>query len=99
MIGKIFEIVNEVKSDFRSAADNKNYYDEMQRFYKGGNDHDKNTLTEWYLDVIKSRLKGRLSGCLGYAKSCLRKLRFIGGNVYAKVKGKVGCLRKEKRND
>ena len=92
MIGKIFEIINEVKSDFRSAADNKNYYDEMQRFYKGGNDHDKNTLTEWYLDVIKSRLKGRLGGCL-------RKLRFIGGNVYAKVKGKVGCLRKEKRND
>ena len=92
MIGKIFEIINEVKSDLRSAADNKNYYDEMQRFYKGGNDHDKNTLTEWYLDVIRSRLKGRLSGCL-------RKLRFIGGNVYAKVKGKVGCLRKEKRND
>ena len=88
MIGKIFEIINEVKSDFRSAADNKNYYDEMQRFYKGGNDHDKNTLTEWYLDV----LRGRLSGCW-------RKLRFIGGNVYAKVKQKIGHLRKEKRND
>lgn len=88
MIGKIFEIINEVKSDFRSAADNKNYYDEMQRFYKGGDDHDKNTLTEWYLDV----LKGRLSGCL-------RNLQVKVDKTYAKVKGKVGCLRKEKRND
>ena len=92
MIGKIFEIINEVKSDFRSAADNKNYYDEMQRFYKGGNDHDKNTLTEWYLDVIKSRLKGRLSGCL-------RNLRVKVDKTYAKVKQKIGHLRKEKRND
>ena len=91
MIGKIFEIINEVKSDLSSAADNKNYYDEMQRFYKGGNDHDKNTLTEWYLDVIKSRLKGRLGGCI-------RKLRFKLESKYAQAPKYLSGLRKDKEN-
>ena len=87
MIGKIFEIINQVKSDFRSAADSKNYYDEMQRFYKGAEDHDKNTFTEWYLEVIQRRLG-----------DCWRKLRFKGGNTYAKIRNKVSHLRSNWRN-
>ena len=34
MIGKVFEIVNEMKSDMRSAAEKKEEYDRLQRFFK-----------------------------------------------------------------
>ena len=34
MIGKVFEIANEIKSDMRSAAEKKEEYDRLQRFFK-----------------------------------------------------------------
>ena len=88
MIGKILDIVAKIQSDYHSAADNKQEYDRYQRFFKSP-PYEKTSVSDF---MTYSVLNGRLGGCL-------RKLRFIGGNAYAKVKGKVGCLRKEKRND
>ena len=86
MIGKVFEIVNTIKSDYHSAADNASQYREYQRFYKGG----LKERTLWLSYFIDS-LKGRLGGCL-------RKLRFKGGNQYAEIRQKLANLRKNKRN-
>ena len=86
MIGKVFEIINGIKSDYHSAADNASQYREYQRFYKGG--LKERTLTiHYFIDSLKGRLGG-----------CLRKLRFKGGNTYAKIRDKVSQLRKNKRN-
>ena len=86
MIGKVFEIINDIKSDYHSAADNASQYREYQRFYKGG----LKEKTLWYSYFIDS-LKGRLGGCL-------RKLRFKGGNQYAKIRDKISHLRSNWRN-
>ena len=86
MIGKVFEIINGIKSDYHSAADNASQYREYQRFYKGG----LKEKTLWYSYFIDS-LKGRLGGCL-------RNLRVKVDKTYAKIHEKVSQLRKNKRN-
>lgn len=86
MIGKVFEIINGIKSDYHSAADNASQYREYQRFYKGG----LKERTLWYSYFIDS-LKGRLGGCL-------RKLRFKVESRYAQAPKYLSGLRKDKEN-
>lgn len=86
MIGKVFEIINAIKSDYHSAADNASQYREYQRFYKGG----LKEKTLWYSYFIDS-LKGRLGGCL-------RKLRFKVESRYAQAPKYLSGLRKDKEN-
>ena len=86
MIGKVFEIINTIKSDYHSAADNASQYREYQRFYKGG----LKEKTLWYSYFIDS-LKGRLGGCL-------RKLRFKVESRYAQAPKYLSGLRKDKEN-
>jgi len=86
MIGKVFEIINGIKSDYHSAADNASQYREYQRFYKGG----LKEKTLWYSYFIDS-LKGRLGGCL-------RKLRFKVESRYAQAPKYLSGLRKDKEN-
>ena len=86
MIGKIFEIINTIKSDYHSAADNASQYREYQRFYKGG----LKERTLWLSYFIDS-LKGRLGGCL-------RKLRFKVESRYAQAPKYLSGLRKDKEN-
>ena len=86
MIGKVFEIINTIKSDYHSAADNASQYREYQRFYKGG----RQERTLWISYFIDS-LKGRLGGCL-------RKLRFKVESRYAQAPKYLSGLRKDKEN-
>ena len=86
MIGKVFEIINTIKSDYHSAADNASQYREYQRFYKGG----LKEKTLWYSYFIDS-LKGRLGGCI-------RKLRFKVESRYAQAPKYLSGLRKDKEN-
>ena len=86
MIGKVFEIINGIKSDYHSAADNASQYREYQRFYKGG----LKEKTLWYSYFIDS-LKGRLGGCI-------RKLRFKVESRYAQAPKYLSGLRKDKEN-
>ena len=86
MIGKVFEIINGIKSDYHSAADNASQYREYQRFYKGG----LKERTLWLSYFIDS-LKGRLGGCL-------RKLRFKVESRYAQAPKYLSGLRKDKEN-
>ena len=86
MIGKVFEIINTIKSDYHSAADNASQYREYQRFYKGG----LKERTLWISYFIDS-LKGRLGGCL-------RKLRFKVESKYAQAPKYLSGLRKDKEN-
>lgn len=86
MIGKVFEIINEIKSDYHSAADNASQYREYQRFYKGG--LKERTLTiHYFIDSLKGRLGG-----------CLRKLRFKVESRYAQAPKYLSGLRKDKEN-
>jgi len=86
MIGKVFEIINGIKSDYHSAADNASQYREYQRFYKGG--LKERTLTiHYFIDSLKGRLGG-----------CLRKLRFKVESRYAQAPKYLSGLRKDKEN-
>ena len=88
MIGKILDIVAKIQSDYHSAADNKQEYDRYQRFFKSP-PYEKTSVSDF---MTYSVLNGRLGGCL-------RNLRVKVDKTYAKVKQKIGHLRKEKRND
>jgi hypothetical protein len=86
MIGKVFEIINGIKSDYHSAADNASQYREYQRFYKGG--LKERTLTiHYFIDSLKGRLGG-----------CIRKLRFKVESRYAQAPKYLSGLRKDKEN-
>ena len=86
MIGKVFEIVNTIKSDYHSAADNASQYREYQRFYKGG--LKERTLTiSYFIDSLKGRLGG-----------CIRNLRDKVEKRYAKVPRYLSGVRKVKTN-
>lgn len=86
MIRKVFEIINGIKSDYHSAADNASQYREYQRFYKGG--LKERTLTiHYFIDSLKGRLGG-----------CLRKLRFKVESRYAQAPKYLSGLRKDKEN-
>jgi len=87
MIGRILDICAKIQSDYTSAADNKQEYDRYQRFFKSP-PYEKTSVSDF---MSYSVLNGRLGGCL-------RKLRFKGGNVYARIRDKISHLRSNWRN-
>tara|TARA_A200000159_G_scaffold85972_1_gene79495 strand:+ start:9939 stop:10208 length:270 start_codon:yes stop_codon:yes gene_type:complete len=87
MIGKIFELINSVQSDHRSATDNKEYYDKYQRFFKSP-PYEKTSVDDF---MQQSIFKGRLSGCL-------RNLQVTVDKGFAQAISIITKLRNKKRN-
>lgn len=94
MIGRVLDIVAKIQSDYTSAADNKEAYDQYQRFFKSP-PYEKTSVSDF---TSYSFLNGRLGGCLGHARTCLRNLRVKVDKTYAKIQDKVSQLRKNNRN-
>lgn len=87
MIGRVLDIVAKIQSDYTSAADNKEAYDQYQRFFKSP-PYEKTSVSDF---TSYSFLNGRLGGCL-------RNLRVKVDKTYAKIQDKVSQLRKNNRN-
>ena len=107
MLGKIYEVIREYQQDMSSAADNKEYYDKYQRFFKSP-PYEKTSVFDfmkklpdvYVSDFIKklpftsrslTSIRGRLGGCL-------RNLRDKVEKRYAKSPRYLSGVRKDKIN-
>lgn len=97
MLGKIYEIIREYQQDMSSAADNKEYYDKYQRFFKSP-PYEKTSITDFMKKLPFMGIRGRLGGGIRLTKSCLRNLRDKVEKRYAKAPRYLSGVRKDKLN-
>ena len=90
MLDKLYTIIREYQQDMSSAADNKEYYDKYQRFFKSP-PYEKTSVSDFMKKLPFMGIRGRLDGCL-------RNLRDKVDKRYAKIQDKVSQLRKDKIN-
>jgi len=90
MLDKIYTIIREYQQDMSSAADNKEYYDKYQRFFKSP-PYEKTSITDFMKKLPFMGIRGRLNGCI-------RNLRDKVEKRYAKAPRYLSGVRKDKLN-
>jgi hypothetical protein len=90
MLGKIYELMNEVKQDIRSATDNKTEYEKLQRFYKG--ELIEKTTVFYYL---QDKLSDRLKKVIRVLNSPLRRVKALMDKKDKQTVNYLGGVRKD----
>jgi len=90
MLGKIYELMNEVKQDIRSATDNKREYEKLQRFYKG--ELIEKTTVFYYL---QDKLSDRLKRVIRVLNSPLRRVKALMDKKDKQTVNYLGGVRKD----